>query len=134
VGDLRVRFQLVPHYLPSHAIEVTDGRVRLTYGADSGPNGALPDFARDTDLLLVEATLPTPDDGEPRGHMTAHEAGEHGRLAGARRLVVTHFSDELDADTVRAEAARGFGGAVELAAPGAIYEVKVHRSAADAVK
>jgi ribonuclease BN (tRNA processing enzyme) len=134
VGDLRVRFQAVPHYIPAYAIEVTDGRFRLTFGADCGPNPALPAFARDTDLLLVEATLREPNDGEPRGHMTASEAGEHGRLAGARRLVITHFSDELDASTVEAEAARGFGAAVELAADGAVYEVKVHPSAADAVK
>jgi ribonuclease BN (tRNA processing enzyme) len=134
VGDLRLRFRRVPHYIASHAIEVTDGRVRLTFGADCGPSDALADFARASDLLLVEATLREPDTGTPRGHMTPHEAGQAGRRAGARRLVVTHYSDELDAETVRAEAARGYGGAVELAAEGAVYEVKVHPSAADAVK
>jgi ribonuclease BN (tRNA processing enzyme) len=134
VGDLRLRFRRVPHYIPSHAIEVTDGRVRLTFGADCGPSEALADFARASDVLLVEATLRDPDAGDPAGHMTPYEAGEAGRRAGARRLVVTHYSDELDADTVRAEAARGFGGAVELAAEGAVYEVKLRPSAADAVQ
>jgi ribonuclease BN (tRNA processing enzyme) len=133
-GDLRLRFQPVPHYVPSNAIEVTDGQVRVTFGSDCGPNAALPEFARETDLLLVEATLREPDTGDPRGHLTAHEAGQHGRRAAARRLVVTHWSDELDAEVVRAEAERGFGGAVELAADDAVYEVKVHRPAADAVK
>lgn len=133
-GPLRVRFQPVPHYVPSNAIEVSDGQVRITFGSDCGPNAALPAFARETDLLLVEATLRVPDSGDPRGHLTAHEAGEHGRAAAARRLVVTHWSDELDAGVVRSEAERGYGGAVELAADGAVYEVKVHRPAADAVK
>jgi ribonuclease BN (tRNA processing enzyme) len=82
---------------------------------------------------MVEATLPEPDP-EPRGHLTAFEAGEHGRLAAARRVVVTHWTDELDPEWVRAEAERGYGGPVELAADGAVYEVKVHRPAADAVK
>ena len=50
--------------------------------------------------------------------MTPAEAGEHGRKAGARRLVLTHFSDELDADWAREEAERTFGGPVELAARG----------------
>jgi hypothetical protein len=35
--------------------------------------------------------------------------------------VVTHFSDELDPDWVRAEAAEAFGGPVELAQEGAVY-------------
>ena len=134
VGELRLRFRLVPHYIPAYAIEVTDGRVRLTFGADCGPNPALPAFARDTDLLLVEATLLTPDPSDPPGHLTPREAGEMGRLAGARRLVVTHYSDEVDAALVRTEATEGFGAAVELAADGAVYVVKVHPSAADAVK
>jgi ribonuclease BN (tRNA processing enzyme) len=133
VGALAVRFQPVPHYVPSHAIEVAAGGVRVTYGGDCAPNDALPAFAQDTDLLLVEATLPAPDVA-PRGHMTAAEAGELGRRAAARRLVVTHFTDELDAEAIRAEAARGFGGAVELAGDGVAFEVKVHPSAADAVK
>ena len=58
-----------------------------------------------------------------RGHLTPSEAGEHGRLAGARRLVLTHFSDELDPDWARAEAAETFGRPVELAHEGAVYEL-----------
>jgi ribonuclease BN (tRNA processing enzyme) len=133
IGELQVRFQLVPHYVPAYAIEVAGGGVRVTYGADCAPNEALPAFARGTDLLLVEATLQGPDIA-PRGHMTAAEAGALGRRAQARRLVVTHFSDELSPDTVRADAARAFGGEVDLAADGSVFEVKVHPSAADAVK
>jgi ribonuclease BN (tRNA processing enzyme) len=134
VGELNLRFQPVPHHIPSHAIEVAGGGSRVTFGSDCGPNDALPAFARDTDLLVVEATLLEPDDGDRPAHLSAHEAGEHGRRAGARRLVVTHFTDEVDAELVRAEAARGYGGPVELAAGGAVYEVKLRPSAADAVK
>jgi ribonuclease BN (tRNA processing enzyme) len=55
--------------------------------------------------------------------MTPAEAGEHGRRAGARRLVITHFSDELDQAWVRREAEAGYGGAVELAREGATYDL-----------
>ena len=41
-----------------------------------------------------------------RGHLTPGEAGEHGRDARARRLVVTHVSDELGEDWAREEAER----------------------------
>jgi ribonuclease BN (tRNA processing enzyme) len=123
LGAIAVRFQPVPHYIASNAVEVAADGVRLTFGGDCGPNSALPTFAAGTDLLLVEATLPTPDDGDPRGHLTPAEAGEHGRRAGARRLVLTHISDELDAEAARAAAAEAFGGEVEMAVSGAIFSV-----------
>jgi ribonuclease BN (tRNA processing enzyme) len=121
VAGLGLRFQPVPHFLPTHAIEVADGAQRLTYSADSSPSDDLCAFARETDLLLIEATLPRPEREGPRGHLTPGEAGEHGRRAGARRLVLTHMSDELDADWARREAERGFGGPVEIACEGAVY-------------
>jgi ribonuclease BN (tRNA processing enzyme) len=125
VGDLRLRFHPVPHFIPTYAIDVRSAvtDARFTFGADCAPNDALIDFARDTDLLLVEATLPRPERSGPRGHLTPEEAGDHGRRAGARRLVLTHFSDELDPDWLRAEAERRYGGAVDLAAEGAVYEL-----------
>ena len=56
---------------------------------------------------MIEATLPRPEREGPRGHLTPGEAGEHGARAGARRLVLTHFSDELGA---RLGAPRGRDG------------------------
>jgi ribonuclease BN (tRNA processing enzyme) len=125
-GPLTLRFQAVPHFVASHAVEITsaaDGGPRLTYGADSSPSEDLCRFARDTDLLLIEATLPRPEQDGQRGHLTPAEAGEHGRKAGARRLVLTHLSDELDAAWAEAEAERTFGGPVEIAREGAVYEL-----------
>ena len=124
LGPLAVRFCEVPHYTLTHAVEIrgSDGR-RLTFSADCSPNEELPAFARDTDLLLIEATLPRPERTGERGHLTPREAGDHGRRARAHRLVLTHFSDELDPDQVAAEARDGYGGDVELAAEGAVYTV-----------
>jgi ribonuclease BN (tRNA processing enzyme) len=125
-GPLTLRFQVVPHFVDSHAVEITSavntGR-RLTYGADSSPSDELCAFARGTDLLLIEATLPRPERAGPRGHLTPAEAGEHGRKAGARRLVLTHLSDELDAAWAEAEAERTYGAPVEIAREGAVYEL-----------
>jgi ribonuclease BN (tRNA processing enzyme) len=124
-GPLTIRFQVVPHYVRTHAVDIASslGGGRFTFGADSAPNDELCAFARGTDLLFVEATLPEPEPFEPRGHMTAGEAGEHGRRAGARRLVLTHISDELDLEHARREAERAFGGPVEVAREGATYAV-----------
>jgi ribonuclease BN (tRNA processing enzyme) len=124
VGTLTVRFHEVPHFLPTCAIEITSAAGgRFTYGADSAPTDELVAFAEATDLLMVEATLPRPERGGVRGHLTPAEAGEHGRRAGARRLVITHFSDEMDELWARGEAERTFGGPVSVAREGATYEV-----------
>jgi ribonuclease BN (tRNA processing enzyme) len=58
-----------------------------------------------------------------RGHLTPGEAGEHARAAGAKRLVLVHISDELDAEWARAEAASTFGGPVDVAREGDVYDV-----------
>jgi len=123
LGPFQVRFCEVPHYTPTFAVElVTSGR-RFTYSADCSPNQELVDFARDTDLLLIEATLPRPERTGERGHLTPSEAGDHGRRARAKRLVITHFSDELDPEWADQEATRAFGGPVGLAHDGAVYSV-----------
>jgi ribonuclease BN (tRNA processing enzyme) len=124
VGGLQVRFTEVPHFVPCHAVELADGGARFTFSADCGPNDAVCELARDTDLLLIEATLPEPEPEGDRGHLTPAEAGEHGAKANARRLVLTHFSDELDLAWAKSEAERTFSGPVELAHEGAVYEIK----------
>jgi ribonuclease BN (tRNA processing enzyme) len=73
--------------------------------------------------MLVEGTLPRPERTGERGHLTPREAGEHGRAAGVKRLVITHISDELDALWALREAQAGFGGDVDIAREGAVYEL-----------
>ena len=123
LGELRFSFQSVPHFLETFAIcvECTNGGGKLAFGADSRPSTDLVEFANGCDLLLVEATLPRPERSGERGHLTPREAGEHGKAAGARRLVLTHISDELDELWAKAEAEDAFGGPVEVAREGAVY-------------
>lgn len=124
-GPLRLRFHPVPHYITTHAIDVTVAATgkRFTFGADCRPNDELPRFALGTDFLLIEATLPRPERTGIRGHLTPGEAGEHGARANAKRLAITHISDELDHDWARSEAEKSFGGTVEVAHEGATYDI-----------
>jgi ribonuclease BN (tRNA processing enzyme) len=125
LGTLHARFQPVPHYVPTNAIELTSSLAagRFTFGADHGPTDALREFAARTDLLLLEATLPGVEPTSPRGHLTPGEAGEHATGCQAVRLVLTHISDELDHEWALAEARRTYDGPVEIARAGAVYTV-----------
>jgi ribonuclease BN (tRNA processing enzyme) len=125
IGSIRVSFHEVPHFTETFAmvLESTNGGGKIAYGADSSPTDELTDLARDCDLLLVEATLPRPERSGMRGHLTPREAGEHARAAGAKRVVITHFSDELGDAWMETEATAGFGAPVEVAREGAVFEV-----------
>ncbi|HEU4656404.1 MAG TPA: MBL fold metallo-hydrolase [Capillimicrobium sp.] len=125
VGPLRLRFHAVPHFVPAWAIAISsvNGGGRFTFGADSAPTEELIEFARGSDLLMLEATLPRPERTGMRGHLTPGEAGDHGSRAGVKQLVITHFPDELDEQWVRVEAERAFGGAVHVAREGDVYTV-----------
>jgi ribonuclease BN (tRNA processing enzyme) len=125
IGSIRVSFHEVPHFTETFAmsLESTGGGGKIAYGADSSPTDELTALARDCDLLLVEATLPRPERTGMRGHLTPREAGEHARAAGAKRVVITHFSDELGDAWMETEATAGFGAPVEVAREGAVFEV-----------
>ena len=43
--------------------------------------------------------------------------------AGAKRVVITHISDELDQVWARKQASEAFGAPVEVAREGAVYEL-----------
>jgi ribonuclease BN (tRNA processing enzyme) len=129
VGPLELRFHEVPHFLPTCAVDVRSSAKngtrppRFTYGADSAPTEDLVRFADGSDLLMIEATLPRPERGGVRGHLTPAEAGDHGCRAKVGRLVLTHFSDEMDELWARREAERTFLGPVSLAYEGATFVV-----------
>jgi ribonuclease BN (tRNA processing enzyme) len=99
----------------------TDGRV-LAYTGDTGPCQEAIDLARDADIFLCEATYQNGSNLLPF-HMSAKQAGEHAAVAGAKRLILTHLTPDLDTEVSRAEAKEVFDGPVDLADTGDVYEV-----------
>jgi ribonuclease BN (tRNA processing enzyme) len=68
----------------------------LVYIGDTAKSEEISEFAKGCDLLIHEATFL---DGQESiaavtSHSTARDAGSTAKLAGARRLVLTHFSPE----------------------------------------
>lgn len=123
VGEILVRTHPVPHIGPTHAIElVSPSGGRIVYGSDGPYSEELVAAAEGVDLLIAEATLPAPEPDQ-RVHMSAAETGRLAREAGAKRLVLTHISDELDVERARRSASESYGAEVEVAREGAEYEV-----------
>ncbi len=129
IGGLEFTFHPVQHYVLSHAMRVrsADGAT-LVFSSDVGPCPQLIEAGRDADLFMCESALldPSHDEADPgrRGHMTAAEAGQAAKAAGARRLLITHYrsSENNDAHHL-ATASAAFSGPVELARDGQTYVV-----------
>jgi ribonuclease BN (tRNA processing enzyme) len=129
IGALEFTFHPVQHYIPANAMRVTgaDGSV-LVFSGDVAPCAALPRAAKHADLFLCESALldASHDEKDPkaRGHSTAAEAAAAAAAAGAKRLLITHYrsNPEADAHHLRTASA-AFSGPIELARPGATYTV-----------
>lgn len=102
-------------------VRVGEGQ-KLAYVTDCSWDGAPPERAvalcREAHLLYCEAAFLEEDRrrARERFHLTAAQAGELARRAGARELRVFHFSPKYRGreDELRAEAAEAFGGPVAL--------------------
>ncbi|HYT38152.1 MAG TPA: MBL fold metallo-hydrolase [Acidimicrobiia bacterium] len=116
VADCGLRFSRTAHPPPTMAVEVSADGKRLVYTADTGPAWSVEAFAPGADLVLSEATFQR--DNESSGiHLSARDAGEAARAAGARRLMLTHLWPGLDPTASVVEGSEAFGREVLLAAP-----------------
>lgn len=124
LGDCRLTLHELRHAAPNCGIRVTASGATLAYTGDTGPTDALTALAADADLLLAEATLGSTDAG-PHGHLSATDAARAATAAGVRHLVLTHHKSIDDAwlNARHADATRVFDGPVDLAVPGATYDV-----------
>lgn len=116
VGGAGLRFSRTSHPPPTLAVEVTADGKRLVYTADTGPEWSPEVFGGGADLVLSEASFQK--DNENSGvHLSARQAGEAARAAGARRLMLTHLWPGLDPTASVVEGSEAFGREVMLAAP-----------------
>lgn len=122
IGSLTVTPLLVDHTDPTFALRVEADGARLVYTADTAPGDAARAAAEGADLLLAEATLPERYRGMAP-HLSAREAGELAREAGAGALVLVHLWPTNDRTEALREAKLAFGGPVSVARELDIYEV-----------
>lgn len=93
---------------------------RFAFVMDTRLCDAAFELADGADMLVCEATFADADAGLARdyGHLTAGQAGRIAAEAGARLLVLTHFSQRYEfwtADQLRQDAAAAFGGEIAVA-------------------
>jgi len=121
----RVSAAPMAHPVPAWGIRVEHAGRTLAYSGDTGPCDGLLEIAHDADLALFESSFEQgrDDAAPPDLHLTGGEAGEYASRAGVRRLVLTHMPPWNDPDLSLAAARTAYSGPVELARPGATYEL-----------
>lgn len=122
VGSIDLRFAVTAHSVPTIATRFEAGGRVLTYSADTGPGGGFPELAAGSNVLLCEASIGGErDEHHFVHHLTAREAGEVARLAGAQKLILTHLPPNLNTQSSLAAARAAFGGETTVATPGDVY-------------
>jgi ribonuclease Z len=113
------------HDPPARAIriDVADAKgttvVSLCYSSDTSPTGEVASLASGCDYLIHEATMLDEDEMTATriNHSTPSGAGRIATSAGAKHLVITHYSVSLEGKerTIAAEAKKAYAGDVIVA-------------------
>jgi ribonuclease BN (tRNA processing enzyme) len=123
-GPFTVTVDRVNHPVETYGMRIEHGGRVLAYSADTAPCDALIRLAHGADLFLCEASYPDGAANPPDLHLTGREAGEAATKAGVSRLVLTHLVHAwCPPSNVLDSASAAFAGPLELARPGATYEI-----------
>ena len=120
-GTLTLSVLPVRHPVPCFAVRCAAEGKSFCYTGDTNTCGGLADWARDCDLLLADACFTDALWAENKPHISARLAAQAAREAGAKRLVLTHFTPGTDRQLLLSQAREVYPDAV-LAHPGLTLE------------
>jgi ribonuclease BN (tRNA processing enzyme) len=110
--------------VPNLGVRLGAGGAALANTGDAAPDDALPELARDADVLLAEASFAdTVPEKQRAGLSYAASVGRQAAAAGVRRLVLTHLFPTTDPAAARTAAAAAYGGPIDIASPGLAVDV-----------
>jgi ribonuclease BN (tRNA processing enzyme) len=124
LGPFTVTPYAVNHPIEAYGLRVVADGAVLAYTGDTDSTPNLTPLCRDADLVLADSAFVEGRD-ETRGvHLTARRAGQAVTDAGGvRRLVLTHMPPWNDPEAARRDAAETWTGPLDVARPGATYEL-----------
>lgn len=89
----------VPHTAPALAYRLSRGSASVVYSGDMERDPDFPRFAAACDLLIIECS--SDSDDVRAGHLTARQALELSREAGAGKTLLSHLSDASACEAAR---------------------------------
>jgi ribonuclease BN (tRNA processing enzyme) len=123
IGPFDVSSYAMSHLgLPALGFRIATDGVSLAYTGDTGPAPEVVELAKDADVFMAEATYQDRDALTPF-HLSARQAADAAREAGVGRLILTHLLPSHDKERSKAEAADEFGGRIDVAVEGLVFEI-----------
>jgi len=124
VGPFRITPFRVNHPVEAYGVRVeADGRT-LAYTGDTDVCPALAPLCHDASLVLADSAFVDGRDDAVGIHLSGGRAARAAvEAGGVQRLMLTHLPPWNDPAVCRAQAAEIWTGEVELASPGATYEL-----------
>ena len=104
IGDLKLSVLPVRHPVPCRAVRVESQDSVFCYTGDTNTCDALREFVSGCSLMLADGCFPVSLWAENKPHLSAYLAAEVAAQAGAKRLMVTHFTPGIDQKVLLAEA------------------------------
>lgn len=124
LGGARFEPFLVHHPVECYALRVTaPGGGTFVYSGDTDECTGLDEASAGADVLLCEAAFEEERDTVRGVHLTGLRAGRTARRAGVARLVLTHIPPWTREHIVAAEAASEYPGPIDIAVPGAHWDI-----------
>jgi len=123
LGDgVQIACTKVPHTDESVAYSIRRGGARLVYTGDMGYDAMFGEWARGSDVLLCECSLPEPMAIDT--HLTPARCGAIAAAALPKRLVLTHFYTPVERTDIRGAIAAHYAGPVSLAEDGSTFDIE----------
>lgn len=103
----------VPQYFPSVAYRITSEEKSFTYPGDCNYNENIISLAQESDLLLIDCSIPVQSfqkHGPFSSHLSPFEAGEIAKKAAVKTLVLFHLYDISTDEEIDKEVRKNFTG------------------------
>lgn len=115
IGDLKitgVHVAHVPRFFNSAAFRIDYHGKSMTYGGDSCYDKAVIDLARNSDLALLEMSVPPSmfRKGQRPNHLSSYECGMMAKLAKVKTLALAHLYDNTASTEIIKEVRKNFDG------------------------
>jgi ribonuclease BN (tRNA processing enzyme) len=122
IGDQEWRFDQTDHPVETLAARVSAGAASVMFTSDSGPRWAFDEFGQGADGAFCDASHLSAHEDQGIPHMSAREAAHRAARAEVGRLLLTHLIPGSDPEAHRVEAAAAYGGPVDVALSGCVFE------------
>jgi ribonuclease BN (tRNA processing enzyme) len=124
IGPLRITPMRVDHPVEAYGLRIEHDGTVLSYTGDTDTCDALPSLCRNASLLLADAAFVDGRDDAKGVHLSGRRAAEAAVAAGGvQRLVLTHLPPWNDAAVGIAQAREVWDGPLDVARPGAIFDL-----------